>query len=299
MKKWPYFLMSLLVVIGLGVMFYPSISSWYNAKYEMQAVTSYNNAISEVTTQELQQQQEAAQKYNAALTGAGIEDPFLAGSGMMLPENYTSILDIDNGVMGYISIPVIDVKLPIYHGTSDSILQHGVGHMEMTAFPIGGEGNHSVLTGHTGMPNATLFTDLSNVEIGDKFYISILNETLAYEVDQILVVEPSDTTSLIPQADKDYITLVTCTPYGINSHRLLVRGVRVPYEPGEEVAIEAGAKASGISYDLAVACIMLAVVLLALLVLLVYKLRAKKQRKARESALLQNKTNYRDNKKGK
>jgi len=140
--------------------------------------------------------------------------------------------------MGYIEIPVIDVYLPVYHGVDESVLSKGVGHISKTAFPIGGVGNHSVLTGHTGLPSAELFTDLVEVQEGDTFYVHIAGETVAYQVDQILVVLPEEVDNILPVPGKDYCTLVTCTPYGVNSHRLLVRGYQVEYEVPEEVVAE-------------------------------------------------------------
>ena len=167
--------------------------------------------------------------------------------------------------MGSIQIPVINVNLPIYHGTSAEVLEKGVGHLERTPFPIGGEGNHSVLTGHTALPDARLFSDLSRLVKGDVFYIHVYKETFAYQVDQITVVTPDNTEPLIPEAGQDYVSLVTCTPYGINSHRLLVRGTRIAYEEvvkeQQQGEVAAAAKTI-IRYDLVVALIMLVLVVI-------------------------------------
>lgn len=253
-KKWTYLTVGLLIAAGLGVLFYPTISSVYNAKFQATAVTGYKNTMSARSAETLQSERTMAEKYNAALTGRGIEDPFIPGSGMALPDNYLTVLDMQDGIMGSLSIPTIDVELSIYHGTDDEVLQKGVGHMNMTAFPIGGNGNHSALTGHTGQPNAKLFTELNKLEKGDLFFIEILNETLAYEIDQIITVSPTDTAELKPVAGKDYITLITCTPYAINSHRLLVRGARVSYRPEQVLQMKTERKTEGIvTYDFIIA----------------------------------------------
>lgn len=222
----------LLLLAGLGLLFFPVISNWLAERNQTEAIQEYDAALSAMSKEQLEAEMQKARAYNDALSGVQIKDPFIPGSGFVLPEEYTSVLAI-GGTIGYIEIPVIDVSLPIYHGTAEAVLKRGVGHMDMTAFPIGGQGNHSVLTGHTGLPSAKLFTDLHLLETGDKFYIRVLNETLAYEVDQILVVTPENTESLRPEKGEDLVTLITCTPYGVNSHRLLVRGARVPYVAGE------------------------------------------------------------------
>lgn len=158
----------------------------------------------------------------------------MPGSGFALPQNYLECLNINgDGVMGYIEIPRIDVRLPIYHGSSEEVLQQGVGHIESTALPIGGDYTHAVLTGHRGLPSAKLFTDLDRLEIGDQFYIHVLDEVLAYEIDEINTVLPDQLQELQPIEGRDLVTLVTCTPYGVNTHRMLVRGTRVPYIPEE------------------------------------------------------------------
>jgi len=227
-RKLPWVLVCLLFLVGLLLLLYPTISNLLMERNQSIAIQEYDASIAEMAAQILEEELQKAREYNDALSGANIEDPFVTDSGMVLPVNYTSILNVDCTI-GYIEIPIIDVYQPIYHGTSEEILEKGVGHLQYTAFPIGGEGNHSVLTGHTGLTSAKLFTDLNQMEAGDVFYIHVLNEILAYEVDQILVVDPSDTDELLPVAGKDYVTLVTCTPYGINSHRLFVRGMGIPY----------------------------------------------------------------------
>jgi len=173
---------------------------------------------------------QAAEEYNQSLTGQPVHDPFIPGAGMALQDNYFQLLNAD-GVMGHLDVPAIGVRLPIYHGTSEAVLAKGIGHLEGSTLPIGGAARHSVLTGHTGLSHAKMLTDLKQLTTGDRFYIHVLGEVLAYEVDQIKVVEPEQTDDLRRFAGEDYVTLLTCTPYGVNSHRLLVRGERVEYQP--------------------------------------------------------------------
>lgn len=269
-----YPLTGLLAAAGLAVLFYPSISGWYNARYQIRAIVSYDDSIESMSEQMIEQELAKAFRYNQELAGQVITDPFIPG-GFPVSETYMGILNTNNGVMGSIRIPVIDVNLPIYHGTSAEVLAKGVGHMEMTPFPIGGEGNHSVLTGHTALPDARLFTDLDRLQEGDVFYIRIYKMTLAYQVDQITVVTPDNTALLRPEAGRDYVTLVTCTPYGINSHRLLVRGVRIPHEASAKALEQdtaGGASRLSLPYDLVVALAMLALVVMLLLWALIRKM---------------------------
>lgn len=226
-------LIILMLVSGVGILLYPTVSNWAASHFRELEIVQYSGTVEQMDPELVTAELNRAKEYNDALSGAEIKDPFIPGSGIVLPEDYSSILNVD-GKIGYIDILNIDVHLPIYHGTSEEILKKGVGHLENTAFPIGGKGNHSVLTGHTGLPSGRLLTDLSELELGGVFYITVLDQKLAYEVDQVLVVEPSDTEELRPVKGEDYITLVTCTPYGINSHRLLVRGTRIPYTEYEE-----------------------------------------------------------------
>lgn len=222
----------LLLLAGLVLLFYPDISNWLAECNQSVAIQEYNADLADYTTVQMETERQKAEEYNNALSGAAIKDPFIPESGMVLPDNYYAILNLSESI-GFIEIPLIDVSLPIYHGTDESILRKGAGHMEMTSLPIGGEGNHAVLTGHTGLASAMLFTDLDKLNTGDRFYIHVLNETLAYEVEEILVIKPECTEVLRPVIGKDYVTLITCTPYGVNSHRLLVRGIRVPYSTDE------------------------------------------------------------------
>lgn len=229
----------IIALAGVGLLSYPLIANYLSERNSSYAAEEYAEKIAGISEEELQAAWDEAVKYNENLEGNPVHDPFLVGSGMVMADNYNEVLSIEE-TMALITIPKISVKLPIYHGTADSTLKKGVGHLEGSSLPVGGVGTHSVLTGHTGLTNAKLFTDLIELEEGDLFFIHVLDQTLAYQVDQILVTEPSDVENLKRMAGRDYCTLITCTPYGINSHRLLVRGVRVEYlEEMEEQAAEA------------------------------------------------------------
>lgn len=216
----------LLFLSGFALLGYPVVTNWIAEKTQTVAIQHYKEGVSARSLAQIEEEKQKAREYNAMLTGVSIEDPFVPGSGSVLPENYTSVLDFD-GPLAYLEIPRIGQRLPVFHGAGSTVLEKGVGHLDATAFPIGGEGNHAVLTGHRGLVKAKLFTDLDKLEPGDIFYIYVLDETLVYEVDRVLVVEPQDTEELRPVAGEDYVTLITCTPYGINSHRLFVRGRRI------------------------------------------------------------------------
>ena len=204
-----------LVACGIAVMVYPVLSNYVNAIHSSRAIQKLSARVDAAGSETLRSQRLLAEEYNLSLSRG------------LLPVGYDSILDLGNGIMGCIRIPKIDVELSIYHGVSDTVLQKGVGHMPTSALPIGGSGNHCVLTGHTGLPGAELFTDLTELAPGDVFALEVLGEVLVYEVDQITVVLPHEVDALTAVPGRDYCTLVTCTPYGINSHRLLVRGERV------------------------------------------------------------------------
>jgi sortase A len=211
---------------GLGIFSYPFVSNWISERRALMMVGEYQRNMSYMPEEELEEMLAKAVAYNNALIGVPVQDPFIQGSGIQLPKNYLEILDVSE-IMAYIEIPKIQVSLPIYHGVSEEVLKKGIGHMEGTAFPVGGAGTHCLLTGHTGLPEAELFTNLIKMEIGDQFYINVLKKELVYQVDQIKVIEPDELGSLYTQPGEDYMTLITCTPYGVNSHRLLVRGTRV------------------------------------------------------------------------
>lgn len=226
-NKGRILLVILLVFAGICVMVYPSLSNYINTLNGSRVIQEHVAQMNSANSGELARQRLLAEEYNGSLSGVIAGDVFAENSGTEVAEEYYSIMNFGNGIMGYIQIPKIKVELPVYHGVSETVLQKGVGHMPQTAFPIGGTGNHTVLTGHTGLPSAELFTDLTALAIGDMFYITVLGDTLAYRVDQIKVVLPYEIDHLAVSGDRDICTLVTCTPYGINSHRLLVRGVRV------------------------------------------------------------------------
>lgn len=240
-KKLPKIFIGLIFIIGLGIMLYPIISNLYIEHHQGNIINEYNKTVESMPDNTLEKEREKAEGYNKMLTGNMIiTDPFDPEAQKKLEENsdYYNILNIGNdNIIGYIKIPKINVSLPIYHGTSEEVLKRGVGHLQNTSFPISGESTHAVLSGHTGLSSAKLFTDLDKLEEGELFFIEVLGEKLAYKIDQIKIVEPRETSDLVIKSGEDYVTLVTCTPYGINSHRLLVRGTRIPYT--EEVEKEA------------------------------------------------------------
>lgn len=220
----------LIGLIGAGLIAYPSFSNWWNTFHQARAVASYAEAVANLDREDYDRIIGEAQAYNARLAETGIiwqlNDAQL--------QEYKSILDINgSGIMGYIDIPKIHITLPIYHGIDDSVLQVAIGHLTGTSLPVGGEGSHCVVSGHRGLPSARLFTDLDKIVEGDTWTINVLDRTLTYEADQIRVVEPTDLSNLQIEKGQDYCTLVTCTPYGINTHRLLVRGHRIPNAQGD------------------------------------------------------------------
>lgn len=222
----------MLFAIGVGILVYPLASEWYNGRAQTTVIENYNHAVTGIEVDEANTIRDAAREYNKGLLGNVIlTDPFDESTAEKKSEEYESLLSISgDSVMGTVRIPKIDVTLPIYHGTSFEVLEKSAGHLENTSLPIGGSGTHAVLSAHSGLSAMALFTDLEKLTEGDLFFLDVLDETLAYRVDQIKVVEPEDTSDLLIDSGEDYVTLVTCTPYGINSHRLLVRGVRTEYE---------------------------------------------------------------------
>ena len=223
----PFIFFTLLFLIGFGIMLYPVISNALSQISYNETISSYEQSVSDENSLLYQSMIQEAVHYNEKLTTSSIVDVF-SDPEITNSEEYMNILNLNrDGVMGYISIPKIDIKIPIYHGTSSEVLSKGVGHLEGSSFPVGGESTHAILSAHRGLPSARLFTDLDQLEVGDKFYIYILDQVYTYQVDQVLVIEPSETEALQIQDGKDLVTLVTCTPYGVNTHRLLVRGERV------------------------------------------------------------------------
>ena len=217
-------------LFGLGLILYPSVADWWNSFHQSRAVASYAQKVANMDTSEYERILAEAEAYNNNLAKSGInwkmsEEELAA---------YEKELDVTGiGIMGYITIPKIHVELPIYHGIDDAVLQIAIGHLSETSLPVGGQTAHCVVSGHRGLPSAKLFTDIDKLVEGDTWTVNVLNKTLTYEVDQIRVVEPTDLSNLQIEQGKDYFTLVTCTPYGINTHRLLVRGHRVDNAQGE------------------------------------------------------------------
>ena len=213
----------LIFLVGLSVMLYPTVSDYVNQKNQSRAVASYSEEVENLSDVDYQAYFDAADDYNRRL--AETPDAFYRPEKV---SGYTDTLDVSGtGIMGYITISKIGVELPIYHGTSDGVLQVAAGHLEGSSLPVGGAGTHAVISAHRGLPSAKLFTNLDELEVGDTFTITVLDRVLTYEVDQISIVLPTETDLLQPVEGKDYVTLMTCTPYGINTHRLLVRGKRI------------------------------------------------------------------------
>ena len=214
----------LVILIGLSLLLYPAFSEYWNDKVSSHAVALYQEQVANIDENLYAELWEQVHDYNQSLLDRG--NPYLLSPEQT--EEYNGLLDVTGtGVMAYIEIPTINVSLPLYHGTSETVLQVAAGHLEWTSLPAGGESTHMVLSGHRGLPSAKLFTDLDKMVVGDRFMIHVLDQTLTYEVDQIHIVYPNETEELLIQEGKDLCTLVTCTPYGVNSHRLLVRGHRV------------------------------------------------------------------------
>ncbi len=223
-------IMLLMFFIGLLILFYPTISNLYNEKNKTRIISNYEEILKSIDNSKYEEEKIFADKYNKKLNK--IEEPLINYKSI---QNYNKLLNINNdGMMGYLVIDKIKVELPIYHGTSNKVLASSVGHLKGSSLPIGGESTHSILSAHRGLPSAKLFSDLDKLEIGDTFKIIVLDEVLVYKVDKISVVKPSEINELKITKGKDYVTLLTCTPYGINTHRLLVRGVRVTKEDKKE-----------------------------------------------------------------
>lgn len=239
MKKHLFTIILVLVfMIGLSLLLYPVVSDYWNSLHQSRVIVSYEEQVAAISAEEDEAYWNEAKAYNERL--------FQNTNRFIMTDEekaeYNRLLNITgSGVMGYIEIPTIQVSLPLYHGTAESVLQVGVGHLEGTSLPVGGESTHVALSGHRGLPSSKLFSELDKVQMGDTFLLHINGRTLAYEVDRLLVVLPEEVDSLAIEEGKDYCTLITCTPYGINSHRILVRGVRTDYEKGLELRITADA----------------------------------------------------------
>ena len=238
-KHFTTILLVLILLTGVSLLLYPTVSDYWNSFHQSQAIASYVEAVAEIDNTDYEKMWQEAVAYNEKLKD---------NSGRWMPtdeelEEYERLLNVsDTGIMGYIEIPKIKVSLPIYHGTDEAILQIAIGHIPGSSLPVGGKGTHCVVSGHRGLPSAKLFTDLDQLEEGDLFMMRILDETLTYEVDQVRIVEPEELSDLEIDEDKDLCTLVTCTPYGINSHRLLVRGHRVENLKEDTIRVTADAQ---------------------------------------------------------
>lgn len=241
-KRTRTILIILIFLAGLSLLLYPFVANEWNTYRQKQLISSYETAVSRKEAAgeiDYEAEMEKAQAYNEALLPSILPDSFAIAEAADEPDaEYMSALNIaGDGVMGTVEIPKIGITLPIFHTTEEEILEKAAGHLEGSSLPVGGESTHAVITAHRGLPSAALFTDLDRLEEGDHFLLHVLDETLCYEVDQILTVEPDDTGALEVEEEEDLVTLVTCTPYGVNTHRLMVRGHRVPYVE-EEVAAE-------------------------------------------------------------
>ena len=246
-KRLPSILVGLLFLVGLGIMIYPTVSNQWNTYRQNKLISNYEKIVDDMSDEDFSQEWQNAQAFNETISGNNVfADVFGEKSKDSENSEYNRVLNVNNnGIMGYISIPEINIKLAIYHGTSDDVLQTGVGHINGSKLPIGGESTHCVLAAHRGLPSAELFTDIDQLQTGDKFYLHILDKVLAYEVDQILPMVDKDDHQTLQNAlsiteDQDYVSLFTCTPYGVNSHRLIVRGHRVEYNGEEDVKQSVG-----------------------------------------------------------
>lgn len=283
-------LLILLFMAGAGVFGYPTLSEQWNRLHQSRAIASYQEAVEDLSEEDYERAWEEARAYNDTIAeNTFSHDAFSQEEENLRGTPYWSVLNLgENGIMGYISIPEIDQRLPIYHGTSDPVLQVGTGHMYGSNLPIGGAGNHSAIAGHRGLPSARLFTDIDQLQEGDRFYIHVLDEVLAYEADLISdMVDQEDTetlTGLMQQTEgEDYVTLFTCTPYGVNSHRLLVRGHRVEYHGEDSAPAEEGMLQSLQDYSMIYGLIAAAAVVLTLTAAGLLRNRKKKQDRDREN----------------
>ena len=272
----------LIFLVGAGIFAYPTIADQWNTLHQSRAIATYQEAVGDMNAEDYEAAWQAAEEYNRSIQENTFNhDAFSQEEENLRDTEYWNLLNLGGtGIMGYLSIPEIDVRMPIYHGTSDPVLQIGAGHMYGTALPIGGEGTHSVIAGHRGLPSSRLFTDLDQLEEGDKFYLHILDKVLAYQVDHISdMVDKDDTetlTSLMQKEEgEDLVTLFTCTPYGINSHRLLIRGRQVEYH-GEDDETEADDSMLKSLRDYYMLYALLAIAVVLLLAVIIRLIRSRK-----------------------
>ncbi len=270
-KSLTTILIALIALTGVALMLYPAVSDYLNSLDQKETIDTYKKTAEEIPREDYENLLNEAREYNAELAETGMPSA-LSDSQM---ERYLKVLDVTGtGIMGYIDIPKVGISLPIYHTAEDQILQSGVGHIEWSSLPVGGENTHTLLSGHRGLPSARLFTDIDDLQIGDTFTITILNEKLAYKVDDINTVLPEELSSLKIEDGKDYCTLVTCTPYGINTHRLLVRGVRVPLSE-VEILKNDESKAARVNPLIITAVAVIPIVVLAVILVVVKKRKQK------------------------
>ena len=272
-------------LLALGLMLYPIISTRINAKYASEIQTTYEAVIEDTDNKELLAAKEAATRYNESITpGATDTESYSQEALLAASQNYQELLNVaGDGIIGYVQIPKISVQLPVYHGTNNDSLDRGIGHLLGSSLPVGGDSTHSILTAHSGMASHKMFSDLPQLGVGDVFYLKVLGETLAYQVDQIHTVLPHDTTYLGIEQGEDLCTLVTCTPFGVNTHRLLVRGERIPYEEAEvivettqEAVVESTWEQNYMKGILIGICVVVVLVVVALIVWLVGRNRHEK-----------------------
>lgn len=259
-------------ITGLSLLLYPTVSNYWNAQHQTQAVVDYTERIEKMDDSEKLAEIDRAREYNLGLVDNGRR----FSPNKEEKEIYNSVLSVDdNGMMGYITIPELRLKLAIYHGVDESVLQVGIGHIEGSSLPVGGESTHCVLSGHRGLPSAKLFTDIDKLVVGDVFMLHVYDEMLTYEVDQILIVEPEDYSALAIEEGKDYCTLVTCTPYGINTHRLLIRGHRIENMTFDGTRVTSDA--IKVNKYLVITCVSLLLLVVYCLAVLIIKLYKKKR----------------------
>ncbi len=269
-KHLPTIILVLVFLTGLSLLLYPTVSDYWNSFHQTRAIASYVEDVSDMDDDQYEKMLEEARDYNAKL--AEKTDRFVLSEDEQ--EEYNRLLNVTgSGIMGYVEIPSIDCSLPIYHGTDEGVLQIAIGHIAGSSLPVGGKGTHCVISGHRGLPSAKLFTNLDELKEGDTFMLHVLDETLTYEVDRILIVEPNDVSNLEIDPDQDYCTLVTCTPYGINTHRLLVRGHRIA-NIGDDASVRVTADAMQIE-PVMVAPVVAVPILIILLIILLVKGRRK------------------------
>ncbi|MBE6007854.1 MAG: class C sortase [Lachnospiraceae bacterium] len=278
-------LLVIMFIVGLSLLLYPTVSNYWNSLHQSRVIRDYSDSASSLNKEKYEKVKEEAVYYNDVLSGVIVTDD---------AKSYDEVLDpFGTGIMGYIEIPAIGCELPIAHGTEDDTLKESIGHLEWTSLPVGGKSTHSVLSGHRGLPTAELLTNMDKLKLGDRFTLHILGEELEYMIDQIIVVEPEDTSALGIIKDMDLVTLVTCTPYGINSHRLLVRGTRIDKEVREVSAISLGGEVKEVSPIYLTAGAVLIVLVAAVICMASYNSEKSRKKREREEKRFKRKEHYR------